>query len=262
MDDKDDKKGDRKIEIVRFDGDELETLPGGHVVLKPMCRALGLDARAQQRRIQRQAWAGAAMMAAPDARGCIQEHFCLHVTSVHMWLATIDANRVKPEVHEKLVRYQREAAQVLAAHFMGTRPAASSPDLAVLAEMLRAQGAQLAAQGAQIAGLIQAVANRPLIGSGDAGIGAARAKWAMRMVREHARFMTLGRPKKYRTLRKHYEGRLRDAVQHTGVGSAWELLPLAKWDALTKAIATMQREAEHLRMEEPRQSELSLEARH
>jgi hypothetical protein len=95
---------------VRFNGDELETLPGGHVVLKPMCKAIGVDAEAQRKRLLRQSWAGTSIMEAPDARGHRQEHFCLHVTSVHMWLATIDANRVKPEVREKLDRYQREAA--------------------------------------------------------------------------------------------------------------------------------------------------------
>jgi hypothetical protein len=45
------------------------------------------------------------------------------------WAATVDASRVAPEVREKLVAYQDEAAEVLAAAFLGAeaKPAAIDP---------------------------------------------------------------------------------------------------------------------------------------
>ena len=49
-----------------------------------------------------------------------------------MWLATIDANRVKPEARFKLVTYQREAKAALARHFFGDRSAAPTAGVAEL----------------------------------------------------------------------------------------------------------------------------------
>jgi hypothetical protein len=40
-----------------------------------------------------------------------------------MWLATVQVSRVKPEAREALARYQKEAAEVLAKHFLDRQPA-------------------------------------------------------------------------------------------------------------------------------------------
>ena len=45
--------------------------------------------------------------------GGVQAVQCLRVDLVPLWLAAISARRVKPELRGKVVRYQREAAQVL-----------------------------------------------------------------------------------------------------------------------------------------------------
>ncbi|HZG67867.1 MAG TPA: phage antirepressor N-terminal domain-containing protein [Herpetosiphonaceae bacterium] len=45
--------------------------------------------------------------------GGVQAVQCLRVDLVPLWLAAISARRVKPELRGKMVRYQREAAQVL-----------------------------------------------------------------------------------------------------------------------------------------------------
>ena len=49
-----------------------------------------------------------------------------------MWLATIPVSRVKPQRREKLVLFQKEVCQVLAAHFLGKTsvvPSAQVPTL-------------------------------------------------------------------------------------------------------------------------------------
>ena len=43
----------------------------------------------------------------------------IHIDCLPMWLATIDARKVKEAIREKLARYQKEAAKVLT---MAIRP--------------------------------------------------------------------------------------------------------------------------------------------
>jgi hypothetical protein len=85
-------------------------------VVKRLCENLGLDVQAQQRRLQRQPWAGTAIMAVPSPGG-LQPTFCLHLKSLAMWLATIEASRVKPEIRPKLIAYQKDCADVLYRRF-------------------------------------------------------------------------------------------------------------------------------------------------
>ena len=44
----------------------IETDEGVHIAIKPVAEALGLDWSAQYRRLQRQPWAGVAVMAIPE----------------------------------------------------------------------------------------------------------------------------------------------------------------------------------------------------
>jgi len=108
---------------VPFDEGEILCIQNGngeHVVLKPLCERLGIDAQAQQRRIMRATWGrkGAAIMAVPSAGG-VQQTFCLHRKRLAMWLATLDANRTRVEVRPYLEALQERAADVLDAYFSG-----------------------------------------------------------------------------------------------------------------------------------------------
>ncbi|NLA29105.1 MAG: hypothetical protein GX875_05550 [Propionibacterium sp.] len=47
----------------------IETDEGVHIAIKPVAEALGLDWSAQYRRLQRQPWAGVAVMAIPSPGG-------------------------------------------------------------------------------------------------------------------------------------------------------------------------------------------------
>lgn len=108
---------------VPFHGGEILAVKSGgseFVVIKPLCVDLGIDVQAQQRRIERSAWGrqGTAMMAVPSAGG-VQQTFCLNRKRIAMWLATLDTDRVRPEVRPRLELLQNEAADVLDAYFSG-----------------------------------------------------------------------------------------------------------------------------------------------
>lgn len=108
-------------QIVPFYGDQLIALQderGVWAPLKPMCEALGLADNKQAARLKRSPWASTTMTVALAEDGRARELFALHLKSVPMWLATIASTRVRPEVREKLARYQREAADVLARAFV------------------------------------------------------------------------------------------------------------------------------------------------
>lgn len=114
-----------EIERFTFDGDALEVIPEDHrvlVVVRRVCEALGIALPAQLRRLKRDPVICVIMMITQvpgdDQR---REIACIDLRSVPLWLAKIHPSKVRPELRPKLVRYQREAAEVLADHFLGPR---------------------------------------------------------------------------------------------------------------------------------------------
>ena len=79
-----------------------------------MCSALGLDAQAQRRRIERHAvlsrGLGVAKLATP---GGAQSAYVLRADLVPLWLSGVRASAVNEDARPKLVRFQEEAAAVL-----------------------------------------------------------------------------------------------------------------------------------------------------
>jgi hypothetical protein len=124
---------------VRIDG-------APHVALKPICEALTINWQAQHLRIQRH----------PVLSTCVvvtkmqipgddqsRELVCLPLNKLNGWLFGISAARVHGEARrERLIEYQRECFDVLAAHFGAAQPAL--PDAASIS----------AAQAGEIATLI------------------------------------------------------------------------------------------------------------
>lgn len=66
-------------------------------------------------------------MSSTGSDGKTYEMACLHLDTLPMWLATIQAGRVKPALRAKLARYKCEAAKVLAAHFLPREAPPASP---------------------------------------------------------------------------------------------------------------------------------------
>ena len=107
---------------VDFHGHSLTvvtTASGEHLVaMKPICEAIGLDWKSQYSRIQRNQVLkeGMVVMTTPSAGGD-QETTCLPLDYLNGWLFGVDASRVRPEIRERLVQYQRECFAALAAYW-------------------------------------------------------------------------------------------------------------------------------------------------
>jgi hypothetical protein len=92
-----------------------------YVPIRPICEYLGLDWSAQYRRINRDpvlsvAIQGVAITTTPssDGRGGgLQEMSCLPLKFLPGWLFGVSANRVKDDLRDKIIRYQRESYDVL-----------------------------------------------------------------------------------------------------------------------------------------------------
>jgi len=97
------------------------------VSIRRVCENIGIAVQGQLERLKRAPWAvvTTSVMTGPDGKNYTTSMVALR--SLPMWLANIDADRVAAHCREKLVRYQLEAADVLAAHFMPKVEAAVSP---------------------------------------------------------------------------------------------------------------------------------------
>lgn len=90
------------------------------VPVKPLSDALGLSWSGQYERLQRDAVLSEETEKITISREGDQarEMVCLPLDYVNGWLFSINANRVKAEIRERLIRYQRECYQILARAFV------------------------------------------------------------------------------------------------------------------------------------------------
>ena len=96
----------------------VQTEAGVHVVLRPTCEALGLDYSGQRQRLRRQPWATEGMTPTVGADGKRRELLAVDRRTFTMWLATIDASRLKSDAaRDLLAKFQIEAADVLDRYF-------------------------------------------------------------------------------------------------------------------------------------------------
>ncbi len=100
-----------------------------HVALRPIAQELGLDWAAQFSRIKRHpvlstcvAVTTTQMPGDDQAR----EVFMLPLDKLNGWLFGVSVNRCKPELRPRLIQYQAECFDVLAAHFGALKPPVST----------------------------------------------------------------------------------------------------------------------------------------
>lgn len=119
---------------VTFYGDEIKgvvvtTTPSDQAVyvpVRPLCDYLGLNWDGQRRRILRDPVLSAeAASVEIETPGGPQEMTCIPLDFLNGWLFGISASRVKEEIRERLITYQRECYRVLAEAFQ--RPAVADP---------------------------------------------------------------------------------------------------------------------------------------
>ncbi len=118
---------------VEFHGQRVTALWDGNeawVVVKRICENLGVAPWNQIKKIQEnKAYDNlyhAIMVQQPSGA---KETFCIHLDALTLWLASIQPGRVKEEVRDKLIQYQRECMTVLTAHFFGKTNTPPSPSL-------------------------------------------------------------------------------------------------------------------------------------
>lgn len=113
-----------QIATVVFHGHALTVItgPAGEhlVAMKPIVEAIGLQWEAQLKRIKRHSVLAACMsmmdiqMSGDDQR---RELACLPLDMLNGWLFGVDASRVRPEIRDTLIQYQRECFAALSAYW-------------------------------------------------------------------------------------------------------------------------------------------------
>ena len=153
-------------QIVDFYGDEITTalikLNDEHfqmyVPLRPICEYLGLSWSGQRERIVRDAVLSQEAQFVRvtrtnkhgDARGN-PNVLCLPLEFLNGWLFGVNASRVKPELREKVIRYQRECYKILWQAFQSEASPTTSEQSASIAalEQIRAMGLAIAQMAEQ-----------------------------------------------------------------------------------------------------------------
>lgn len=98
---------DNQIEVIR----ENEA-----VVIKNICEALGLAFKPQYTKIQSD-FTYQSKLIKVKTNGGMQDVFCIPLSKLNGWLFSINPNKVKPEVRQKLIDYKNECFDVLYNHF-------------------------------------------------------------------------------------------------------------------------------------------------
>ena len=115
-----------KSKIVKFNNQQIPVYFVGDkpfVAMKPICENIGLDWEAQRQRIKRNhvLSQGAFIIKVPS-NGGNQQVVCLPFGMLNGWLMGVDANKVRPEIKDTLIKYQLECYDVLYKHFMPKPP--------------------------------------------------------------------------------------------------------------------------------------------
>ena len=108
----------QELQSIEFYGSRIYTVEkdGEHyVAMKPICENIGIDWRAQYNKINRHPILNpvVVMMTTTGSDGKQYKMQMLPVKYLQGWLFMVDANRVKPEIKERLIQYQRECFDVL-----------------------------------------------------------------------------------------------------------------------------------------------------
>ena len=121
------------ISVIAFHDDSIITLDVDnkhYTALKPIISALGLDLNRQYQKIKDYGRYG--HMSIPcQTPGGVQEMLCLPLRKLNGWLFSINPNKVRPDLKEKVIQYQEECFEVLHDYWQGKavsrQPQAQNP---------------------------------------------------------------------------------------------------------------------------------------
>lgn len=109
------------IAIVPFQGSDLITIKVNEIIyvaMRPIVEALGLNWSTQARKLKKSHIKhGCSHMTTPTKNG-IQEMLFIPLRKLNGWLFSINPEKVREDLREKVIRYQEECFEVLFCHFM------------------------------------------------------------------------------------------------------------------------------------------------
>jgi hypothetical protein len=93
----------------------------GLVPVKPICEALGVDAKAQREKLNSNPLYSSVgvLSTATGADGKHYEMHCLPFEYCLAWMLGINSSNVKEEIRERLLEHQKKCVEVLKRHFIG-----------------------------------------------------------------------------------------------------------------------------------------------
>jgi len=109
-----------------------------YVPVRPICEFLGVTWSPQLRRINRDpilSEIASSVTVTVTEVGQRGQMLCLPIDYLNGWLFGINANRVKENVRDRLLRYQRECYQVLAQAFTSTTSESESSTMVALSQV-------------------------------------------------------------------------------------------------------------------------------
>jgi hypothetical protein len=120
-----------------------------YVPVRPICDYLGVAWSAQRLRINRDPVLSETtervIVTITDSRQTMgREMLCLPLDYLNGWLFGINANRVKSEIRERLIRYQRDCYRILAEAFVPRSSSASQSTAAASLLQVREMGLAIA----------------------------------------------------------------------------------------------------------------------
>jgi P22_AR N-terminal domain/ORF6C domain len=142
-------------QTIDFYGDEITTTlvtvdnhTQMYIPVRPICEYLGLAWSGQRERINRDPVLSGEVRFVRVTRtnlGGNPNIFCLPLDFINGFLFGINASRVKPELQEKVIRYQRECYRILSETFQAeSSPTHESSDAIAALEQIRDMGLAIA----------------------------------------------------------------------------------------------------------------------
>ncbi|WP_418180780.1 phage antirepressor N-terminal domain-containing protein [Aliarcobacter lanthieri] len=102
---------------VDFKSNQIEVIKETQsIVIKDICENIGLDFSRQYRKLISDESFESKLIKV-QTRGGLQEVFTIPLSKLNGWLFSINPNKVKPEVKQKLIEYKKECFNVLNSYF-------------------------------------------------------------------------------------------------------------------------------------------------
>lgn len=227
---------------VAFRGDEILVVEQGEdrwLPLRPLCERFQIDFATQTVKLKTAPWAVVGEIPTTGADGKTYQMTALHLRSFAGWLFSIKPGKVKPEIRDALIAYQKEAAEVLYQHFAPKSQPAPAPQLPadpppwtlVLQERFEALQRRF--------DVLEGKLGEP---EHDGQIGPGRAQVIKRELLTYGALMGHGDRKAAKSWRTSGDNELRATLKYQGGGRVWARLPVARYgEAMGKLDEMMKR---------------------